>query len=144
MTKCLIRYGAIIRIMALGPVTFTWAPQKLAEPCPLGNHILSHTQNVVYCLDLGVISYYWMINVIDLPTSWKALPLTLTHWGLVKVAAISQTTFSNSFYWMKMYGSRLRFHWILFLRVLLTIFEHWFRYGLLPIRRQTIIRTNAC
>ena len=42
--------------------------------------------------------------------------------------AISQTTFSNAFSWMKMYGYRLKFHWNLFLRVQLTISQHRFRY----------------
>ena len=39
---------------------------------------------------------------------------SLTHWGRDKMAAISQTTFSNTFSWMKMYEFRLRFHWSLF------------------------------
>ena len=51
----------------------------------------------------------------------------LTHWGRDKMAAISQTTFSNGFSWMKMYGFWLTFHWSLFLGVQLTIFQHWFR-----------------
>ena len=37
-----------------------------------------------------------------------------------KKAAISQTTLSNEFSWMKMFEFRLRFHWSLFLRVQLT------------------------
>ena len=41
--------------------------------------------------------------------------------------AISQTTFSNAFSWMKMHEFRFRFHWSLFLRFELTIFQHWFR-----------------
>ena len=41
--------------------------------------------------------------------------------------AISQTTFWIAFSWMKMFGFRLKFHWSLFLRVQLTIFQHWFR-----------------
>ena len=44
--------------------------------------------------------------------------------------AISQTTFSNAFSWMKMHKFRLRFHWSLFLRFKLTIFQHWFRWWL--------------
>ena len=51
----------------------------------------------------------------------------LTHWGRDKMAAIFQTTFSNAFSSMKMYTFRLRFHWSLFPRVQLTIFQHWFR-----------------
>ena len=40
--------------------------------------------------------------------------------------AISQT-FSNAFSWMKIFEFRLKFHWSLFLRVQLTISQHWFR-----------------
>ena len=54
----------------------------------------------------------------------------LTHWGRDKIDAISQTTFSNVFSSMKMFEFRLRFHWSLFLRVELTIFQHWFRWWL--------------
>ena len=32
--------------------------------------------------------------------------VTLTHWGLDKMAAIFRTTFSNKFFWMKMYEFR--------------------------------------
>ena len=53
--------------------------------------------------------------------------LCLTHWGRDKMATVSQTTLSNAFSWMKMLEFRLRFHWSLFLRVQLTIIQHWFR-----------------
>ena len=54
---------------------------------------------------------------------WKICPhQVLTHWGWDKVAAISQTTLSNSLSWMKTYELWLRLHWSLFLRVQLTIF----------------------
>ena len=51
----------------------------------------------------------------------------LTQWGRDKMAAIFQTTFSNAFSWMKMYKFQLRFHWSMFPRVQLTMFQHWFR-----------------
>ena len=51
----------------------------------------------------------------------------LTHWGRGKIAAISQTTFSNAFYWMKMYEFRLIFQWNLFQRFQLSISQHWCR-----------------
>ena len=69
--------------------------------------------------------------------------------------AISQTTFSSAFSWMKMFEFPLKFHWSLFLMVQLT---HWGRVthicvgnltiiysdnGLSPGRRQAIIWTNA-
>ena len=56
--------------------------------------------------------------------------LVLTHWGWDKMATISQTTFSNTFIWMKMFEFWLKFHWSLFLGVQLTIFQHWFRWWL--------------
>ena len=55
---------------------------------------------------------------------------SLTHWGRDKMAAISQTTLSNAFSWMKISEFRLKFHWRLFLMVQLTIFQHWFRWWL--------------
>ena len=51
----------------------------------------------------------------------------LTHWGRNKMDAISQTTLSNAFSWMKMLEFRLRFQLSLFLRVQSTIIHHWFR-----------------
>ena len=57
--------------------------------------------------------------------TWEVL--ASTHWGQDKTAAVSQTTLSNAFSWMKILEFRLRFHWRLFLRVQLTIFHHWFR-----------------
>ena len=43
---------------------------------------------------------------------WKCL----THCGRDKMAAVSQTTLSKAFSWMKILEFRLRFHWSLFLR----------------------------
>ena len=54
----------------------------------------------------------------------------LTHWGRDKMDAISQTTLSNAFPWRKIYKFRFRFHWSLFARSQLTIFQHWFRQWL--------------
>ena len=42
--------------------------------------------------------------------------LSLTHWGWDKMAAISQTTFSSTFSWMKMFEFRLKFHWSMLLK----------------------------
>ena len=53
--------------------------------------------------------------------------IVLTHWGRDKMDAISQTTSSSAFSWMKMFEFRLKFQWSLFPRAQLTIFQHWFR-----------------
>ena len=50
----------------------------------------------------------------------------LTHGGWDKMVAIFHTTFWNGFSRTKMYEVRLRFHWSLFPRVQLTIFQYWF------------------
>ena len=46
------------------------------------------------------------------------------------MADIFQTKFWNAFSWMEMFELRLKFHLSLFLRVQLTIPQHWFRYWL--------------
>ena len=62
----------------------------------------------------------------------------LTHRDRDKMAAISHT-FSIAFSWMKMYEFRLRFHWILFLRFELTMFQPWSSTW-----RQTIFWVHDC
>ena len=66
-------------------------------------------------------------SVTHLSRSRYIKSLFLTHWGLGKMAAIFQTTFSNAFSWMEVFKFRLTFHWSLFPRVHLTWFLHWFR-----------------
>ena len=89
-------------------------------------------------------------------TPWASLNydgiLPLIHWGWDKMADYSQTTFSNAFSWMKIYEFRLIFHWILFLRVKLTIFQHlvqimaWCRSGGKPLSESMIVclLTHIC
>ena len=59
--------------------------------------------------------------------SEKTTSYCLTHFPLDSMAAISQTTFSDAFLWMKIVVFWLKCHWSLFLRVKLTTFQHWFR-----------------
>ena len=44
-----------------------------------------------------------------------------------KMAAISQTKFSDAFLWMNIFIFWFEFHWKFALRVQLTISQHWFR-----------------
>ena len=74
--------------------------------------------------DINFIEY-----VLDGQTDMSAFIL-LTYWGRDKMDAISQTPFSKAFSWMKTFEFRLNCHWSLFLRVQLTIFQHWFRQWL--------------
>ena len=51
----------------------------------------------------------------------------LTHLPFNKMAAISQTIFSDAFSWMKIFIFWLKFHRSLFPKVQLTITQHWFK-----------------
>ena len=53
----------------------------------------------------------------------------LAHWGRDNMDAFSQMTLSNAFSWMKILELRPKIHWSL-LRVLLTIYQHWFCWWL--------------
>ena len=67
-------------------------------------------------------------NVLEIlwDSLWRNI-IFLTHWGRDIMAGIFQTTFLEAFSWKKMYKFRLGFHWCLFRRVQLTMFQHWFR-----------------
>ena len=68
----------------------------------------------------------WLVACGYEAVIWTSTVVLLTHWGRDKLAAISQTTFSNAFSWMKIHEFRLIFHWGLFLSFKLTIFQYWF------------------
>ena len=53
--------------------------------------------------------------------------LLFTHLPLDKMAAVSQTIFSDAFSWMKSFEFWIKFHWNLFLMVKFTLIQHWFR-----------------
>ena len=53
----------------------------------------------------------------------------LTHWDTYKMAGIFNT-FSNAFSVMKMFEFLIQFHLSSFLKVQLTIIQHWFRWWL--------------
>ena len=75
---------------------------------------LIHVKNIEYTP--SVASSGTTLKLFSIETWWQVclFPISLSHWGRDKMAAIFQTTFSNAFLWMKMCEFRLRFHWILF------------------------------
>ena len=104
---------------------------KLAIPHKLNTaisfYIQSHNNNKVTTSKLLSVSF----DFISLhPRSNRCVCFISTNWGRYKLAAIYHTTFSNAFSWLKMYKFRLRFHWNLFPRVQLTLFQHWCRLWL--------------
>ena len=74
--------------------------------------------------------------------SMVTFSFSLTDLPPDKIAAFSQTIFSDAFSWMNSFVNWLNFHWILFLRVQLTIITG-LDNGLAPKRRQTNIWTKA-
>ena len=110
--------------------------------CSLWHHCHDFANTIFKCIFLRVVcrmlisnfagvcsrgfSYQWAIFVW-----WKGLVhRCVTRLKLVNTLRprqMSQTTFSNAFSWMKMFEFRLKFHWSLFPRVQLKVFQQWFR-----------------
>ena len=73
--------------------------------------------------DNQLIEWVYHVNI----STWQEVMDGMTHLDRHQMGAISHTTFSNVFSWMKMYKLRSKFHRSLFPRVQFTIFQHWFR-----------------
>ena len=90
----------------------------------------------------SLIGFLWFLSWSS--GCWKIVPMVdLAHLPLDKMATISQTTFSSAFSWIKSLVLLFEFHWIMVLRVQLTITQHFFYNGLALNKRQAIIWTNA-
>ena len=77
--------------------------------------------------------FLWLGKIMHNFSCWLMIWMRVTRFNTLRprqMDAISQTTFSNAFSWMKIFEFRLEFYWSLFLRFQLTIFQHWFRYWL--------------
>ena len=72
-------------------------------------NLVSHALKIFYFFNLILLKF-----VPKVPDNNES---SLTHWGWDKMDAISQTTFSKAFSWMKIFEFRLKFHWSLFPRV---------------------------
>ena len=79
-------------------------------------------------LTIVFMSVGWTDEIMKITITSYERHGALTHWGRDKMTAISQMTLSNVFSWMKMLEFRIKFHWSLFIRIQLTIFQHWIRW----------------
>ena len=100
----------------------TWTPRQ--KPDTIKGFCALYARQVL------CVGSKWTTNNVNTTDKYRRRFTELTHWGWDKMDAISQTTLSNAFLYMKMLKFWLKFHWSLFLRVQLTIFQHWFRYYL--------------
>ena len=99
-----------------------WWPGSLAPGYPYPQYWL-----LMMCP--WISSCLWVLHSEAWPRSHDSVCLApnhnlyqwwLTHWGQDKMATMFQTTFPYVFHWIKMFEFRLRFHWSLFLRFVLT------------------------
>ena len=93
-----------------------------------GSHCLNNYPGTLSQIPVSVTHFKIRISSKASQSSNELQWLDLTHWGRDKMVAISQTTFSNAFSWMKMYKFRLRFHWIFSPRVESTMFMKTMRH----------------
>ena len=83
----------------------------------------------------GSLHFIWCCMMSLEPQGFPVMLLWQNRLGLITLRVLNtlrprqngrQMILSNAFSWMKILEFRLKFHWSLFLRVLLTIFQHWF------------------
>ena len=112
------------------PDGLTWTPRYFSIDSSGGKSKHATSSNATANKIVGCIAWMCVKKCSEIVISgqaWVYHETALTHWRRDKMAAVSQTTLSNAFSWMKMLEFRLRFYWSLFLRVPLTIIQHWFR-----------------
>ena len=72
----------------------------------------------------------WSTPECSLAKSRCVIIQSCLSFNLDKMSTISQTIFSIAFSWMTIFVFWFKFHWSLFVKLQLTISEHWFRYWL--------------
>ena len=130
--NCCILIKFSLKYVRKGPIDNNPALVQIMAWRRSGDRPLSEPMMVSLPTHICVTRPQWVnADVSDHDTTWcnmiHVLHKALTHWGRDKMDAISQTTFSSAFSWMKMFELQLKFHWSLFLRDQLTIFHHCFR-----------------
>ena len=107
-------------------------PFSLCHTCVIfGVHVMTYVSNL---FDISK-RRQWSDYHAYFPTSHRSQGVNWsaywsgpsTHWGRDNMVAISLTTLSSAFSPKKISEIWLKFHWSLFLRVQLTIFQHCFR-----------------
>ena len=84
--------------------------------------------DIPYQCDINCAGHFTLDALASRPVAcWTVEVNMINSLRPRQMDAISQTTFSNAFSRMKMNEFHLGFHWSLFLRFELTIFQHWFR-----------------
>ena len=117
----------------------------LLNPCQAGQHwsLRRHQLHTDVLRSAGKdrASSFMLFDTI---MEWRLVaPPVLTNWGRDRMVAIFQTAFSNAFYWIQNIVLWWNFHYKLFPRVQVTIFQHWFRQWLGVGQADAFMRHSA-
>ena len=107
-----------------GPDSYRKNDRKRAVVWPW---LVLQLSTVLALTQLGIRQSDWRRAGIRSTNLHIVVECRITHCGRDKMAAVSQTTLSKAFSWMKIREFWFKFHWSLFLMVQLTIFHHWYR-----------------
>ena len=112
----------------LRPSTTAWIQNWSSPFRDVDMSLFPHTQCIPAKVDMiPGFAATWPLSHKPRNTSYNKRVLWLTHWGQDKMAAISQKTFSNALPRMRTFEFCIKFHWIMFLGVSLTIWQQLFR-----------------
>ena len=100
-------------------LSLAWSWQKSNYSFLIKHHLLHCSDKVyiyIYIYECDILILKQLCRPILLQICFRSIRLfsqgiTFTHSGRDKMDAISQTTFSSAFSWMKVFESRLKFHW---------------------------------
>ena len=100
----------------------------VARPVPASRytHRTTCRNSTQHCCSSAVSASYWHSSFLRRERV-SGIKYCLTHLPLDNMDAISQTIFSDAFSWMKSFVFWLKSCWSLFLRVQMTINQHWLR-----------------
>ena len=134
----IFRHNLVIDVFSsFCEIVIRWIPQDLTMPIVIILYMRPADERWHYNVTWSLIGWaHWVfyfkitmhffkLNIGRLHMASLGLSQSM-HRDWDKMATIFQTTFSIAFSWMKIYKFRLRFHWHLFPRVQLTIFQHWY------------------
>ena len=92
--------------------------------------------------EIAIWNIQRMLIIIRSSITWCCHKMMITYWGWDKMANILQTTFSNTFYWMKMLEFHLKSDWNCVQKSHRQYASICVVNGLAMIRWQVIIWTN--
>ena len=121
-----------LKFPSVSATSHKWSGQTSQRPCFLlqqGCHTLLKHQHPCFLL------FDWDIRILPMQPRWVIPQVTSSDISACVINTLRPRQngrcftedVSDAFSWITVYKFWLRFHWSLFLRDQLTIFQHWFR-----------------